>query len=317
MKTFQEFRSEISIIELAASIGYVMDLKKGKKWPVLVNKHSGEKIIIVNPSSKSNQGYFNPYNDDDKGTLIDFIKYRLNIDFKSNPSLTLIQNINNVLYSQQNLPVIEVKNFKRSEKVFIPCDNDFQDLTNTDYLNDRNISNDTLNSINFKNTIFNKIQSGFSNIAFPYKDGNGKIMGFEYRNHGYKMFSEDMDRSKSIWYSNLPKTLERIILSESPIDAISYHQLKEPSNALYVSFGGSLSELQIPTVNELLSRHSARSDNFHYLSIVDNDKMGDKYNAKLIDFLYPEKIIIDKPAKKDFNEDLQAIKKQNNIVFKL
>lgn len=317
MKTFEEFRSEISIMELAASVGYFMDVKKGKKWPVLVSKHSGEKIIIVNPSSKSNQGYFNPDNSDDKGTLIDFIKHRLNTDFKSNPSLTLIQNINNVLYSQQNLPVIEAKDFKRSEKAFIPCKEDFQNFTNPGYLNDRGISNATLNSINFKNTIFNKIQSGFSNIAFPYKDGNGQIMGFEYRNHGYKMFSEDMDRSKSIWYSNIPQRLERIILSESPIDAISYHQLKEPSNALYVSFGGSLSEKQIPTINQLLNQHSTRSDNFHYLSIVDNDKMGDRYNVKLIEFLHPEKVIVDKPVQKDFNEDLQAKKNQNNNVIKL
>ena len=317
MKSFQEFRSEISIMELAASIGYAIDLKKGKKWPVLVSQHSGEKIIIVNPSSKSNQGYFNPDNDEDRGTLIDFIKHRLNRDFKSNASLTVIQNINNILYLQQNLPIIEVKSFIRSEKTSIPCADDYQPLTNTTFLNDRKISNDTLNSIVFKDTVFNKTQFGFSNIVFPYKDAKGKMMGLEYRNHGYKMFSKDMDRSKSIWYSNIPEKLEQIILSESPIDAMSYHQLKQPSNnVLYVSFGGSLSELQIPIIKELLCHHSGRSENFNFLSIVDNDKMGDKYNAKLIDFLKPEKMVIEKPVNKDFNEDLQA-KKQSNIVFKV
>ena len=77
LKSFQDFRNEISIIELAVSVGYKIRKKEGIKWPVLKDEISGDKIIIVNPQSTANQGYFNPHDAKDKGTLINFVKNRI------------------------------------------------------------------------------------------------------------------------------------------------------------------------------------------------------------------------------------------------
>ena len=55
LKTFQNFRNEISIIELALSVGYKIRKKDGIKWPVLKDDISGDKIIIVNAQSTANR----------------------------------------------------------------------------------------------------------------------------------------------------------------------------------------------------------------------------------------------------------------------
>ena len=112
LKSFQDFRNEISIIELALSVGYKIRKKDGLKWPVLKDDISGDKIIIVNPKSTSNQGYFNPQDTKDKGTLINFIKNRLGSIFPYLNGKSEAGNINAVLYNYQNLPLPEKNLFK-------------------------------------------------------------------------------------------------------------------------------------------------------------------------------------------------------------
>jgi len=308
MKTFQEFRNDISIMEMAASVGYQVDKSKGNKWPVMVSQYNDEKIIIVNPGSTSNQGYFNPGNDLDKGTLIDFIRNRLGQEFSNDASLSESKNINKVLYAYQFIPMGIEEIFIRPSapaKIYKHTAEDFRPLKNTLYLTGRLISNETIFAPEFKGTIFNKFQNGFANIAFPYKNEKGEIKGIEYRNQDYKMFSEGMDRSNAVWYSNMPPKLEKIALAESPIDALSYHQLRWPENIMYVAFGGSLSENQVPIIKALAAMHPHKMEGFHFLSITDNDIQGEKYNLKLKELLMPIRLVVDKPILKDYNEDLK------------
>jgi len=308
MKTFQEFRNDISIIEMAASVGYQIDKSKGNKWPVMVSRYNDEKIIIVNPGSTSNQGYFNPGNDMDKGTLIDFIRNRLGQEFSNDASISESKNINRVLYAYQHIPMgideVFIKPSASIKKYEHNVD-DYSPLKNTLYLTGRLISNETICSPEFKGTIFNKFQNGFANIAFPYKNEKGEINGIEYRNQDYKMFSVGMDRSNAVWHSNMPPKLEKLALAESPIDALSYHQLKLPENIMYVAFGGSLSENQLPIIKALAGMLPHKMEEFHFLSITDNDIQGEKYNLKLKVFLRPDRFVVDKPVLKDYNEDLK------------
>ncbi len=308
MKTFQEFRNDISIMEMAASVGYQIDKSKGKKWPVMVSQYNDEKIIIVNPGSTSNQGYFNPGNDLDKGTLIDFIRNRLGQEFSTDSSFSESKNINKVLYAYQHIPMVIDEIFIKpsaSIKKYEHTADDFSPLKNTLCLTGRLISNETICAPEFKGTIFNKFQNGFANIAFPYKNESGEIKGIEYRNQDYKMFSEGMDRSNAVWHSNIPPKLEKIALAESPIDALSYHQLKRPENIMYVAFGGSLSEKQVPIIKALAAMHPCKMEGFYFLSIADNDTQGEKYNLKLKELLMPNRLVVDKPVLKDYNEDLK------------
>jgi len=304
LKTFQDFRSQISIIELAISIGYKLNKRDGLKWPVLKDEISGDKIIIVNPQSTSNQGYFNPQDTKDKGTLINFVKNRLGSLFPYLNSKSEAGNINAVLYHYQNLFKTDVNNLVQeySEKKFCLPDG-LLELKDPTYLFFRGIQSQTINNSLFKEKIFNVKLNGYDNIGFPFYNASGDTVGFELRNKQFKHVIGGTDRSVGIWHSNLPHTIEYVILTESPIDALSYHQLKGKNNSLYVSFGGSVTQGQLETLTSIILEANVNPE-LRIISAVDNDKMGRIYTEKFKE-VFSEKIIEDYPRLKDYNEDLK------------
>src|SRR5665647_1149833 len=310
-KSFQDFRNEISIIELALSVGYKLRKKDGIKWPVLKDEISGDKIIIVNPQSISNQGYFNPQDLKDKGTLINFVKNRLGSIFPYLNGKSEAGNINAVLYNYQCLPMPKKDLFKidannlvseYSEKEFHIPDG-LSELKDPTYLYFRGIKSQTINKTLFKGKIFNVKSNEYNNIGFPYYNAFGDTVGFELRNKQFRHVIEGTDRSIGIWHSNLPQTLESVILTESPIDALSYHQLKGKKNTLYVSFGGSVTFGQLETVKSIIASANV-SPELKIISAVDNDEMGRIYTQKFKE-TFSENIVEDFPGLKDYNADLK------------
>jgi hypothetical protein len=317
LKTFQDFRSQISIIELAISNGYKLSKRDGLKWPVLKDEISGEKIIIVNPRSSSNQGYFNPNDPKDKGTLINFVKNRLGSIFPYESSKSEMSNINSVLYNYQHLDIpgkseyrsnVEKLIKKYSTKEF-KLPEGITELKNPGYLYSRGLQSQTLNNATFKGRIFNVTIGEPDNIGFPYYDAEGETVGYEIRNKQYKHMVEGSKRSSCIWHSNIPDTLDRVVLTESPIDALSYHQLKGRENTLYVAFAGAVGVEQITTLKAIIRRTDTSPD-FKFISAVDNDDAGRRYTDKFKN-AFSENIIVDNPFSKDFNEDLK--KSQSKI----
>ena len=311
LKSFQDFRCEISIIELALSVGYQLRKKEGLKWPVLKDEISGEKIIIVNPRSSSNQGYFNPNDPKDKGTLVNFVKNRLGSIFPYENSKSEISNINAVLYNYQHLDIPEKslvrkrveKLIKEHETAVFKLPEGITELKMPDYLFFRGINLQTFNNAVFKGKIFNVRKGEFDNIGFPYFDAEQKIAGYELRNKQYKYMVEGSQRSSCIWHSNIPVTLDFVVLTESPVDALSYHQLKGKKNSLYVAFAGAVGDEQIDTLKAII-RDAIKSPGFKFISAVDNDIAGKRYTEKFRVAL-SENLIVDAPLLKDFNEDLK------------
>jgi len=311
LKTFQDFRSQISIIELAISIGYKLNKRDGLKWPVLKDGISGEKIIIVNPRSSSNQGYFNPNDPKDKGTLINFIKNRLGSIFPYESSKSEMSNINSVLYNYQNLDIPEKSAYRSNFEKLIEnySSKEFKlpegitELKNPEYLYSRGVESQTLNNTAFKGKIFNVRIGEYDNIGFPYYDAEDKIVGYEIRNKQYKHMVEGSKRSSCVWHSNIPNKLDFVLLTESPIDALSYHQLKGKKNTLYVAFAGAVGDDQITTLKSIIKGANSGSD-FKFISAVDNDKAGRRYTEKF-KTAFSENLIVDTPLLNDFNEDLK------------
>ncbi len=311
LKTFQDFRLQISIIELAIANGYKLSKRDGLKWPVLKDEVSGEKIIIVNPQSSSNQGYFNPNDPKDKGTLINFIKNRLGSIFPYESSKSEMSNVNAVLYNYQNLDVpqksIHKSNFEKlienhSSKEFMLPEG-ISELKNIEYLHSRGLELQSLNNSAFKGRIYNVTIDKFNNIGFPYYDAEDKIAGYEIRNKEYKHMVEGSKRSSCVWHSNIPNILDFVVLTESPIDAISYHQLKGKENTLYVAFAGAVGDVQLATLKAIIEQTNTSID-FKFISAVDNDDAGIRYTEKF-KVAFSDNLIVDVPLLKDFNEDLK------------
>lgn len=328
IKSIDEFRSEISITELAIANGYRIIPSEGYKWPVLKNDFVGDKIIIVNPKNPANQGYWNVHDRADRGTLYHFVKNRLGSIFPYSSLKQEISNINAVLYNYLQLPVPEKNGFKKlvvdtfinqySTSEFIKP-KELRPLDSQEYLFSRGLSNESLHSKEFLDSVYNLKVGEFDNIAFPYYDPEGNIIGLDLRNKQFKQMLAGSNRSMGVWHSALPETnaLNEIVLTESPIDAMSYYELKKKNvtnhTTLYIAFGGSIANGQIETMKKIVS-HYGNSEETIFTSAVDNDGKGEEYHAKFLKAFGYGRLMRALPVSKDFNEDL---KRENKLGIKL
>lgn len=87
-------------------------------------------------------------------------------------------------------------------------------LTNTNYLNSRSLTLDTLYSPEFdgriKNTEYQKEGKTIVNTAFPLYARDGRIVSLDVRNSTYKAFPEG-ERGEAIWHSNRFYTTQKDI----------------------------------------------------------------------------------------------------------
>jgi hypothetical protein len=298
-KSFEDFRREISIIEIASAHGYILEYKKGLRTPVLYNPEYQDRIIILDPKNPANQGYWNPEDETDKGTLIHFVKKRLGTLFPHLHKNSDNANVNSVLYQylrldpfvrQQNRQLINYEALEQLEATgFLPASYHLKPLVQTGFFRHRYIALETLKRPEFAGRIFNvqyvdphKPGLKYTNTAFPYfVSAHEKMVGLEIRNIHFKSHAEGSDRSNGVWYSNMPALLERIVLVESALDALSHLELKQQTNNLYVSYGGNLTLNQIQTIKELKKKgYLAR--NFQFVTASDNDRKGAYYDLMFI-----------------------------------
>lgn len=298
-KSFEEFRREISIIELATAYGYVHEVRKGLRSPVFYHAQYQDRIIILNARHPANQGYWNPEDDADKGTLIHFVKRRLGTVFPAEENSGDISQVNRFLYQylrldpfvrQRNreqfnyeaLAQLETRDFSLDNYTLLP-------LAHTGFFTSRKIAPETLLLPEFKGKIFQvqhqdpkKPGTRYTNTAFPFfLAQDDKIVGLEIRNANFKSHAEGSNRSSGVWHSNLPAQLDRIVMVESALDALAYQELKKQSNILFVSYGGNLTVNQVQTI-KALKRRGLASMHFQFVSASDNDKKGAYYDLLFI-----------------------------------
>ncbi|GEO05504.1 hypothetical protein AAE02nite_31680 [Adhaeribacter aerolatus] len=305
-RTFEDFRNEISIIELATANGYQHEIKKGSRTPVFFNPQTNDRIIIMNPTNPGKQGYWNPDDDTDKGSLINFVKRRLGTTFPQNNTRNENANVNAVLYNylklpqpvrQQNRELVNSEVLQNIEAhKFLVDYYKIKPLFKKDFFRERSISLDTLEKPEFTGRIFNvqyqdptKPGPIYTNVAFPYHLANDtRMVGLEIRNSNYKAHAEGSDRSNGVWHSNMPPKLDKMVLVESALDALSYKELRNPENTLFVSYGGNLTINQIQTIKDLKAKGNTDA-NFKYVTANDNDKKGAYYDLMFLRELASEK----------------------------
>jgi hypothetical protein len=309
--SFDEFRRRIPIMELALANGYVLNRSKGMKWPVLEHP-DGDRVIIVNPGSPGGQGYFNPGDERDRGTLVAFVLNRLGSVFPRDASLTGYQNVNRILSAWLNIPYAQRLAYRKasapsrhgtkvSEVSFNP--GLLAPLKDMGYLSSRGILPATLEDDAFRNRVMSSCSMGSACVAFPYRQSlDGPIVGAEVRSASMKRHLPGTRKSTGVWVSNPPLVTERLVICESAIDCLSYHQLKGGKGYLYVSFGGSLTQGQSDCISAMVDTLE-KAQGFKVLVAVDNDEAGLAYSSRLTEAFRGS--LVDKPSKgKDFNEEL-------------
>lgn len=140
-------------------------------------------------------------------------------------------------------------------------------------------------------------------VLFPHRDMSG-ICGLEIRGDGVKVFSRG--GHKGLWLSANIKTCLRIVITESPIDCLSFHALRlDATDAIwplgYAAFGGGLGNRQKSLLGALVSR--AQDRGAEVIIATDNDPAGDEY-ATTLQSLSPVALERILPVGGDFNDDL-------------
>lgn len=324
---FEKLRENLSIIDLAIIKGYKLLPSEGLKHPVLKHFDLNDKIIISNSKNAANQGYWSAYNDNDKGHIYHFIKNRLNLLFRTDSSslitehqriLEIMLKYSNVSY--QTYPDLHshiskskklIQSYKQSKFILPILDNI---TNNTHFLESRGISKSTIFTSIFSDRILSRKYPYFNNTVFPYFDKDENVIGLEERNTNFKKFQAGSDKENGIWMSVIPSKIANIYFFESPIDAISYVQLKlaiKP-DSLLISTAGTIADGQLNTLQSLLSsKNKASSHTVSLICCTDNDEAGEKLFEKIKSFFCDKNysLIRELPISKDFNEDLKNHKK--------
>ena len=127
----------------------------------------------------------------------------------------------------------------------------------------------------------------YVNTVFPvygFDDHNKSVvLGFERRNEQFKGAFEGSVKNAAIWVSafDQSKPVNDFIISESPIDSLSYAQLKNDwrnANHVYAATSGSAWNGHIDIFQKTIN-------NFQPESVIfanDNDCAGERFNCKTI-----------------------------------
>lgn len=331
-KKFSEFRDEISIIELAQSIGYSMNTawakaKRSANFPCLESE-AGDRIWIKHPRDNQRMRYQNVDVSSDEGDVISFVKNRMDNDFAKFRSAATndIAAINAVLYDYLNIPEHVRNQYQKMETAggYLNTGTTDEHTFNkelfklhppgdTEWLNRRGVDTTILQAEPFQGKVYNVqnpiIRDGkqvghskFVNTGFPYQESlTGNIVGLEERNFDFKGHGVNSNKHVGVWFSNPPAKIDQVILVESALDALSHYQLKKPVNAIYFSSGGQLTSEQIQTVNKVLQESKGMHSNTRILLGHDRDKDGAMYDLKFTADLLADKYPMVKAVKdKDY-----------------
>jgi 5S rRNA maturation endonuclease (ribonuclease M5) len=298
----ERFKTEINLVEYAFNSGYEIDKNKSSQNCIVLKDNAGDKILVGVDNRDRHYFYYSVKDDRDCGSIIDFVQKRKNLNL-GEVRLELRPWINNS-YSPTSTPTIEPipkpePASKDRHKILAQFES-FDAIAHHPYLKERGISQQTTNDPRFEGTIYTDSRS---NVIFPHRDRDG-VCGYEIRNQNFKGFSSG--GSKGLWVSQSFKGDRRLVICESPIDCLSYHQLFPNDSTRYFATGGTISELQKDLLRTAFEKLHAKGGQI--IIATDRDEAGNKLALELAK-IAPESSQIRRDVlehHKDWNEALQA-----------
>jgi hypothetical protein len=234
----EQFKTSINLTEFAASRGYALDGRESSRNSVVMRHPNGDKIIVAKNESNANWMFFSVRDDQDNGTIIDFLQKRGGGSLghvrqslrdwlgTARPPLPIAAYVQDLLPITRDRGSVMVA-WERARPCFaLP------------YLAARGIGNTTLVLPRFSGCVRADARN---NALFPHYDRQG-VCGFEIKNKDFTGFAAG--GAKGLWYSIAKPTDQWLVLVESAIDAYSFHILFGWENARYMSTGGALNPQQ-------------------------------------------------------------------------
>lgn len=297
----QRFKTDISLSEYAASRGYRLDRRESSRNSIVMRHDASNDKVIMTRQHDGHWTYFSVRDRSDHGSIVDFIQRRTGMNIgevrcELRPWLDGGRSIDRPLpehYRQDVEPVV------RDRQAVVRAFSRTWPVRHSSYLDSRCITADLLRSDRFQGTV-HRDQRG--NVVFPYHDDNG-LCGFEMKHHGYTGFSRHGE--KGVWSSNSGLADNCLVITESPIDAMSYHLLHGDHHTRYISVGGQYRKKQRELVISAMDRMLSGSV---VVMAFDNDTQGQVF-AEEFTAMAPEHVRVIRALPetgKDWNDQLTA-----------
>jgi len=334
MLSLEYAKKNINLVELAINkFGYRIKKNKSSRYYKTLQKE-GDIIVVSRNTNNGHWIYFNTRNDNDNGTIIDFIQNRTGYNLGE-----VRRFLSNYLKEKKEGKYKEIKDFyiepsqskdiklllSEIEQLKYPKDNNYLTI-------ERNISKNIISN-------FHIYQDNRNNIVFILYDEFGYMTGLAKYNKNFKQILG----SKGVWISiqrdvinnneeeirKKVKKIKKIVITESPIDAVSYLEVKKENidETLLLSTQGQISDRTIDILFSFITAVYMITDNKNLKIILgfDNDdtglyfatetqlKLKEKMKKSLINGKekFPTlEVVVDFPKNKDWNEELKNKKKQ-------
>jgi hypothetical protein len=304
-KELEKFKTEINLVEYAIHIGYEYLARESSPSSAVLRHSSGDKIIVA--TDKFGHGiYFSVGDNSDNGTIIDFVQNRNNLSLgevrrELRPYLVKSEIASNggIKPHRPDELVAKPHIVNRDRISLIKKFSGFSAPMSHSYLAQRGITSSTVNNDRFTNRIAIDSQE---NIIFPHYDRDG-LTGYSIKNINFTGFSKG--GTKALWQSNQSKDDTRLVITESAIDALSYHQLFPHQHTRYISTEGTPSNYQKQLIVEAMAEPSNTIGEI--IIATDNDEAGNKL-AHTLAALAPSGTSVQRHAPtsgKDWNECLE------------
>lgn len=233
----ERFKTGINLSEFAAARGYALNRRESSRNSAVMEHPNGDKLVIARQEGGI-WVYFSVRDGGDNGTVIDFAQHR------DGGTLGEVRKTLRAWSGSMRPPVPEVT-FVRDlfpvtrdrAAVMAAWERAGPTLVNP-YLSSRGLGPEVLGLPIFAGGV--RID-GRGNALFPHYDREG-LCGFEIKNQGFTGFAAG--GTKGLWYSKARPTDDRLVLTESAIDAMSFHVLEGDGTTRYMSTGGSLNPQQ-------------------------------------------------------------------------
>lgn len=276
----------INLVEYAASQGYSLDKSRSTRSSKVMTHANGDKVVISTSAETGHSIYFSIRDDHDNGTIIDFIQRRSgkNLGYVRQELRAWIGKNNNLLS-----PIAQKYMLSKP----VPSNKDLQTMAfkyaqtevvrnEHSYLESRGINSELLSDLRFKGKIRSDAQA---NAIFPHFDHEG-VCGYEIKGKRFSGFAKGGE--KGLWFSNFNGNDKRLLITESAIDALSYHRLHNEEKTRYVSIGGSMSDKQKGLLKGTIKK--IHDQDGYVVYAFDNDEQGKKYIKLVADLMNSEQI---------------------------
>ncbi|HEX4065909.1 MAG TPA: DUF3991 and TOPRIM domain-containing protein [Acidobacteriaceae bacterium] len=241
------FKTNIDLRAYAAAQGYQLDRKASWRGTSVLRHPASNDKIIVKRGMDGHYVYFSVRDDRDNGSIIDFVQFRQGL------SLGAVRKELRPWIGQPPVPVPAFPVLHKTEKDRMKVEAAYEKMRDaTDghpYLERRRaLPASLLMDERFAGRI--RIDAR-GNAVFPHFDAEG-LSGYELKNVEFTGFASG--GNKALWLSQEFPDDQRLVITESAIDALSHAVLFPDNHARYASIGGKPN----PTQPELIRAAAAR-----------------------------------------------------------